>query len=69
MKRYALLFLAAVAFVLLASASVAVAEDSCTCSRQTDGSTWCTCVDDNGNMYCETCPANGGACSRVSCSS
>ncbi len=31
--------------------------DSCTCSKQTDNSQFCTCVDGKGVMYCKTCPA------------
>lgn len=49
--------------------TVALAEDSCTWSTQPDGSQWGTCVDNNGNTYCESCPAGGGPCSVVSCSS
>jgi len=66
MKRV-MLFLAAALLALALACPVVLAAPSCTCSKQPDGSTWCTCVDDDGKMYCETCPASGGACTRVSC--
>lgn len=56
-----------IAATLAAASTTARAEDSCTCSRQTDGSLFCTCVDDNGHTYCKSCPANGGTCSVVPC--
>jgi hypothetical protein len=55
--------LAAISF-----ASGAALADNCTWAEQSDGSQWGTCVDDNGKMYCQSCPAGGGACSVVSCS-
>jgi hypothetical protein len=65
--RRVVFFLAVLALALSLGGSVAMAEPSCTCSKQPDGTTWCTCVGDDGRMYCESCPANGGACTRVSC--
>ncbi|MBW1811644.1 MAG: hypothetical protein JRJ87_25880 [Deltaproteobacteria bacterium] len=67
--RLFMLFIAALALALSLGISVVIAEPSCTCSKQTDGSTWCTCVGDDGKTYCMSCPANGGACTRVSCDS
>jgi hypothetical protein len=55
-----------VAMLSLAT-SAALAAPSCTCSKQTDGTSFCTCVDDKGVTYCMSCPANGGACSKVAC--
>lgn len=55
------------AALLLSVSTTALSEDSCTCSKQTDGSTFCTCVDDNGHTYCKSCPANGGDCTVVPC--
>ncbi|MGD9501883.1 MAG: hypothetical protein AB7V40_05285 [Methyloceanibacter sp.] len=57
-----------VAVAALAFASTAALADNCTWAEQSDGSQWGTCVDDNGRMYCQSCPAGGGACSVVSCS-
>jgi hypothetical protein len=53
---------------LLTTLSTAALADNCTWAPQPDGSTWGTCVDDSGRMYCQSCPAGGGACSVVSCS-
>lgn len=58
----------AAVFAAVAALSTAALADNCTWSDQPDGSTWGTCVDDNGKMYCQSCPAGGGACSVVSCS-
>ena len=58
---------ACLAATLMSASTLAVAEDSCSCSKQTDGTTFCVCVDDNGHQYCKSCPANGGACSTVPC--
>ena len=61
-----------IAAALLAGLSVgspAAFADNCTWSTQPDGSNWGTCVDNSGRTYCQSCPANGGACSRVSCNS
>lgn len=43
----------------------AQAEPKCDCWRQTDGSTYCLCVDDEGKTYCESCKV--GICTRVKC--
>jgi len=53
--------------MLSLASSAAFAEDSCVLSKQTDGSTWKTCVSDTGQTYCQSCPASGGACSNVTC--
>jgi hypothetical protein len=55
------------AAMLSLASSAAFAEDSCVSSKQTDGSTWKTCVSDTGQTYCQSCPASGGACSNVTC--
>ena len=55
------------AVALSLASSAAFAADSCVWSKQPDGSTWGTCVNDKGQTYCESCPANGGACSVVTC--
>jgi hypothetical protein len=57
----------AMILLILSFTATAVADDSCNWARQPDGSNWGTCVDDNGRMYCQSCPANGGPCSRVPC--
>ncbi len=44
--------------------------DSCTCSKQTDGGQFCTCVNGKGIMYCKTCPASKKKekmCDKVKC--
>jgi hypothetical protein len=56
---------AVAAFALAGTPALA---DNCSWAPQPDGSTWGTCVDDSGRMYCQSCPAGGGACSVVSCS-
>ena len=66
MKLRTIGFVAMVA-ALTTLSTVALA-DNCTWAPQPDGSTWGTCVDDSGRMYCQSCPAGGGACSVVSCS-
>jgi hypothetical protein len=66
MKRY-VGFAAAVAAALSFGSSAASAADSCAWVRQPDGSNWGTCVKDNGQMYCQSCPADGTACSVVKC--
>jgi hypothetical protein len=53
--------------VVLSFTAIAAADENCNWTRQPDGSNWGTCVDDNGRMYCESCPANGDPCSRVPC--
>jgi hypothetical protein len=58
----------AVVLVAAAVSSGAAFADNCTWAPQPDGSNRGTCVDDNGKMYCQSCPAGGGACSVVSCS-
>jgi hypothetical protein len=58
----------AVVLVAAAFSSGAALADNCTWAPQPDGSNWGTCVDNNGKMYCQSCPAGGGACSVVSCS-
>lgn len=58
---------ASAAMLSLASTATTMAADSCVWSRQPDGSNWGTCVNDKGATYCKSCPANGGACSVVSC--
>lgn len=63
-----LLAFAVIAAALSLSSTVVLAADSCVWSRQPDGSDWGTCVNDKGTTYCQSCPANGGACSVVSCS-
>ena len=63
MRRSKTLIMAA---MLALASSAAFAEDSCVSSKQTDGSTWKTCVSDTGQTYCQSCPA-GGACSSVTC--
>jgi len=55
---------AAVALPLMNTASCA--QDSCTWSRQTDGSQFGVCVDNAGRNYCMS--RSGNNCSRVSCS-
>jgi hypothetical protein len=56
------------ACLLLMCSTAAIAADSCTgWYTQSDGSTWRECTDSNGNVYCTSCPANGGACERVPC--
>jgi hypothetical protein len=60
-----ILFALCFAAVILA-ASFALAVPSCTnWMLQTDGSYFRTCVDDNGNQYCEQ--SKNGTVSRVSC--
>jgi len=66
MKHYKFLT-AAIIFTLSFAGSSAFAADSCTWSKQPDGSTWGTCVNDKGENICKSCPANGGACSVVTC--
>jgi len=58
----------AVVVAALSLFSTAALADNCTWAPQPDGTTWGTCVDDGGRMYCQSCPAGGGACSVVSCS-
>ena len=42
--------------------------DNCTAwMRQSDGTYWMTCVDDNGNQYCYWADQNGQNVTRVSC--
>jgi hypothetical protein len=65
-KRYKLLAAAIVTMLSLAG-SAAFAADSCVWSTQPDGSKWGTCVNDKGQTYCQSCPANGTACSVVTC--
>jgi hypothetical protein len=65
MKRCSLGFAVVAALTLFSAAALA---DNCTWAPQPDGTTWGTCVDDGGRMYCQSCPAGGGACSVVSCS-
>ena len=60
--------LAGIVAALSLLSTAALAADSCTWAPQPDGSNWGTCVDDNGKMYCQSCPAGGGACQVVSCS-
>jgi hypothetical protein len=55
------------AVTLSLSSTVAMAADSCVWSRQPDGSNWGTCVNDAGQNICKSCPANGSACSVVTC--
>jgi hypothetical protein len=57
-----------VAALSLSFPSTSALADNCTWAPQPDGSTWGTCVDESGKMYCQSCPAGGGACSAVSCS-
>ena len=57
-----------VAVAAVSFSSTAALADNCTWAPQPDGTNWGTCVDDNGRMYCQSCPADGGACSVVSCS-
>jgi hypothetical protein len=58
----------AVVPLMLSFTASAVTEENCTWATQTDGSKWGTCVDDNGHMYCQSCPANGTSpCARVPC--
>ena len=64
MKRLTLFAMAA-AFSFASSA--ALAADLCVSTKQADGSTWMTCVKDNGQTYCQACPADGTACSVVAC--
>ena len=66
MNRHTLLIAAIVAMLSLAS-SAAFAADSCVWSKQADGSNWGTCVNDKGQTFCQSCPANGTACSVVTC--
>jgi hypothetical protein len=58
-----------VVLLLLAGLAVAgSAKPSPSCSnwmKQADGSSWRTCVDDNGRQYCEV--EKNGYISRVSC--
>ena len=65
MRKYLILVCTILSVGLGSTAAFA----SCTSSQQPDGSTWKTCVDDNGRMYCESCPAGGGVCQVVSCNS
>jgi len=54
--------------VSLALQSLAQAAPNCTpWMKQYDGSWWRECVDDNGQMYCESCAPSGSPCSRVPC--
>jgi hypothetical protein len=62
-----LLTLAMITATLSLSGTGAMAADSCVWSRQLDGSNWGTCVNDKGQTFCQSCPANGGACSLVTC--
>jgi hypothetical protein len=48
------------------NSTVAIAEPSCTnWMKQSDGSSWRTCVDDKGRQYCEQ--SKDGHVTRVSC--
>jgi len=59
--------LSIVALTLLSLSSPAAAVPSCTVwMAQSDGSEWRTCVDDNGNQYCER--KYNGYITRVACS-
>lgn len=65
MKRQLVLRATAV-ILLFGSAVVAFGGESCTgWMQQPDGSSWRTCVDDNGTQYCEE--SRNGVISRVSC--
>lgn len=56
--------------VLSINTSNAVAADSCTdWLKQSDGTYWRTCVDDNGRQYCQQLSADGKTISTVKCSS
>ena len=66
MKRHKMP-IAAIVITLSLASSAAFAADSCVCSKQTDGSSFCTCVNDKGENVCKSCPANGAACTTVSC--
>jgi len=59
--------LLAVGAVLVAGGGAARAEPSCTWSRQTDGSIYGVCVDDNGRTFCVQCNSAGRNCTRVRC--
>lgn len=52
-------------FIFLGVSASTRAEPSCVDAPQPDGTTWRTCVGDDGRMYCESC--SNGVCSRVSC--
>ncbi len=67
MKR-ALLFFVLVAGTLSVFGIITPASASCTCSKQTNGTYWCTCVDNNGRRYCLSCRSTDtSSCSRVNC--
>ena len=69
MRKETLSGILAAAFVLgmiLCAVNIpAQAAQKCACSKQTDGSTYCVCVDDEGKTYCESC--KGVVCMRVKC--
>ncbi len=60
------LLLSLVALALVASATAALAVPSCTdWMKQPNGTSWRTCVDDNGKQYCEE--SKNGKVTRVKC--
>jgi len=67
MKR-TLLFLVLVAGTLSVFGFFSPASASCSCSKQPNGTYWCTCVDNSGRHYCVSCrSSDAGSCSRVRC--
>jgi hypothetical protein len=63
-------FVLAVAGTLSVAGAIApAAADTCTCSQQTDGTYFCTCVDERGNRYCVSCTSQDAkSCTKVKCS-
>lgn len=62
----ALLLLAGFAVTVVGANKVPAPSPSCSeWMKQSDGSSWRTCVDDQGRQYCEV--EKNGRISRVSC--
>jgi uncharacterized membrane protein len=60
--------LAGAVVVLSLAATLTPAAASCTCSRQPNGTYFCTCVNNRGQRYCVSCrSSNTNSCSTVSC--
>jgi hypothetical protein len=67
MKSNRIMPLLVLALLMLAGMT-ALAEDNCSVwMKQTDGTYWRTCVEDNGHQYCQTADSNGKNVTRVAC--
>jgi hypothetical protein len=66
--KHAMVVVAAFVAILVAEATYSPAAASCTCSKQTNGTFFCTCVDTRGVRYCLSCRSSqNSSCSKVSC--